>query len=365
MFNEPGVLHTLLLVLVVGALYALRKRLPGTRLGRIKEQPESLMERRRRGQLVALECTELVLAGVFLIVGGAKLIGQHDMVELFRSIGVGQWLRYVTGMFEVVGAAFMIVPLASGASAVALGTVMISATLVELFVLRRPPIAAMACLSAHTYVAWSRLLHRSVTAPAQDAWAPSASSPAKSSVGGTVAELSNSCRSLCSILRRQMAPTWFTVVTHLNVRRSISMLNERERFARRVFLIAAVYGILVLAPQYFAESRLGLQLSGAITRPEHFYGFIGVALTWQFVFLAIASDVRRFRPLMLIGVTEKLSFGLAAAALYAAGRIDTRVFAVGAIDLSLGALFFVAFLAIRPRIVRLQSARIVAYPDSP
>jgi hypothetical protein len=27
-------------------------------------------------------------------------------------------------------------------------------------VLRRPPIAAMACLSAHTYVAWSRLLHR-------------------------------------------------------------------------------------------------------------------------------------------------------------------------------------------------------------
>jgi hypothetical protein len=37
---------------------------------------------------------------------------------------------------------------------------MISATLIELFVLRRPPIAAMACLSAHTYVAWSRLLHR-------------------------------------------------------------------------------------------------------------------------------------------------------------------------------------------------------------
>ena len=166
MFKEPGVLHALLLAIVVGALYALRRRLPGTRLGRVKEQPESLVERRRRRQLLALECTELVLAGVFLIVGGAKLIGQRDMVELFRSIGVGQWLRYVTGVFEVGGAAFMIVPLASGSSAVVLGTVMVSATLVELFVLRRPPIAAMACLSAHTYVAWSRLLHRPVTAPA-------------------------------------------------------------------------------------------------------------------------------------------------------------------------------------------------------
>jgi len=58
----------------------------------------------------------------------------------------------------------MVIPLASGASAVALGITMISATLIELFVLRRPPIAAMACHSAHTYVPWGRLLHRAVNA---------------------------------------------------------------------------------------------------------------------------------------------------------------------------------------------------------
>src|SRR6266550_1308138 len=160
MFDEPGLLHALLLVLVVSALYALRKRLPGTQLGRSRDQLESPQARRRRRQLIALECIELALAGVFVLVGGAKLIGRHDMVELFRSIGVGQWLRYVTGVFEVVGAALMVIPFASGASAVMVGVVMISATLIELFVLRRPPIAAMACLSAHTYVAWSRLLHR-------------------------------------------------------------------------------------------------------------------------------------------------------------------------------------------------------------
>jgi len=164
MFSEPGVLHALLLILVVSALYALRKRLPGTQLGRGRDQLESPQARRRRRQLIALECTELLLAGVFFLVGGAKLIGRHDMIELFRSIGFGQWLRYVTGAFEVAGAAFMVIPLASGASAVALGVIMISATLIELFVLRRPPIAAMACLSAHTYVAWGRLLHRPVSA---------------------------------------------------------------------------------------------------------------------------------------------------------------------------------------------------------
>jgi uncharacterized membrane protein len=162
MFSEPGAVHALLLVLLVSVLYALRKRLPGTQLGRGRDQLESAQARRRRRQLIALECTELLLAGLFFLVGGAKLIGRHDMVELFRSIGVGQWLRYVTGVFEVAGAAFMVVPLSSGASAVALGIIMISATLIELLVLRRPPIAAMACLSAHTYVAWGRLLHRPV-----------------------------------------------------------------------------------------------------------------------------------------------------------------------------------------------------------
>jgi putative oxidoreductase len=161
MFSQPGLLHALLLTLVIGSLYALRKRLPGTHLGVDRTKPELPQERRRRRQLIALECTELVLAGVFFLVGGAKLIGRPDMVELFRSIGFGQWLRYLTGTIEVIGAAFLVVPLASGASAVALGGVMISATLIELFVLRRPPIAALACLSAHSYVAWVRLVHRS------------------------------------------------------------------------------------------------------------------------------------------------------------------------------------------------------------
>jgi hypothetical protein len=96
---------------------------------------------------------------VFFLVGGAKLIGRHDMIVLFQDIGVGQWLRYLTGTLEVSGATLLLVPLLSGPSALALGGVMIVATLIELFVLHRPPVAALACLSGHTFVAWARLSH--------------------------------------------------------------------------------------------------------------------------------------------------------------------------------------------------------------
>lgn len=120
-------------------------------------------------------------------------------------------------------------------------------------------------------------------------------------------------------------------------------MNIGPRFAKRVFLVAGIYGVVVLLPQYFIE--LGI----AIARPEHFYGFIGVALAWQFAFLVIARDVERYRPLMLVGVLEKLSFGLAVIALYAADRVSAGVLGAGVVDLALGALFVLAFWASRVR----------------
>jgi hypothetical protein len=118
-----------------------------------------------------------------------------------------------------------------------------------------------------------------------------------------------------------------------------------ETFARRVFFWAAVYGVLVLLPQYFLEARLGRDFPPPITHPEQFYGFIGVALAWQLAFFVIASDVRRFRPLMPVAVLEKLSFGVAAAALFAQGRAATPVLAAGLVDLALAAAFVSAYRA--------------------
>lgn len=114
-------------------------------------------------------------------------------------------------------------------------------------------------------------------------------------------------------------------------------------FARRVFFWAGVYGLLVLLPQYFMEDRVGRDYPPPITHPEHFYGFIGVALSWQLVFLLISRDPVRYRPIMLAGIVEKLSFAMPAFVLYATGRLAGAVAGVAAIDLLLGVLFAISY----------------------
>ena len=85
----------------------------------------------------------------------------------------------------------------------------------------------------------------------------------------------------------------------------------------------------------------------AITHPEFFYGFVGVALAWQVMFLVIGSSPVRLRPAMLPAVLEKASFAVAAAALYAADRVPATVLAFGAIDGAWGVLFFLAWVKTR------------------
>lgn len=114
-------------------------------------------------------------------------------------------------------------------------------------------------------------------------------------------------------------------------------------FARRVFLTAAVYGVLVLAPQYFLEAKVGRDFPPPITHPEHFYGFIGVALAWQVLFVVVALDPIRYRPVMPVAVLEKLAFGVAAVVLFTQGRIHAAVLGAGLIDLVLATLFITVF----------------------
>jgi hypothetical protein len=119
------------------------------------------------------------------------------------------------------------------------------------------------------------------------------------------------------------------------------------RFARVVFLAAGIYGILVLLPQYFLEERIGIDYPPPITHPEHFYGFVGVALAWQVAFLVVARDPRRFRPIMIPAVLEKAAFGIAAPVLYLQTRVPAATLGFGLVDLLLGTLFFIAWLRLR------------------
>ncbi|HJW33992.1 MAG TPA: hypothetical protein VJ505_11550 [Holophagaceae bacterium] len=120
-------------------------------------------------------------------------------------------------------------------------------------------------------------------------------------------------------------------------------MNANETFARRVFFGAGVYGLLALLPQYFLEGRVARDFPPAITHPEYFYGFIGVALAWQIAFLAIAKEPLRLRPVMIAAVLEKASFAASTLFLYQASRVAGVMVPFALIDLMLGTLFLISF----------------------
>jgi hypothetical protein len=116
------------------------------------------------------------------------------------------------------------------------------------------------------------------------------------------------------------------------------------KFARYVFLTAGIYGVLVIAPQYFMEAKTGIDFPPAITHPEYYYGFIGVTLAWQVLFLILSKDPVRYRLMMIPSVLEKFSFAIAVIVLYLQHRVSSFLLGFAIIDLILGALFIAAYL---------------------
>ena len=116
------------------------------------------------------------------------------------------------------------------------------------------------------------------------------------------------------------------------------------RFARWVFMVAGVLGVIIMIPMYFFEERVGLDHPPAITHPEIYYGFVGVTLAWQLMFLVIAFDPIRYRLAMLPAIVEKLSFVIAILVLCVLGRVSGSVIGFAALDAVWMVLFTVAFL---------------------
>jgi len=115
------------------------------------------------------------------------------------------------------------------------------------------------------------------------------------------------------------------------------------KFARIVFLIAGIYGLVVVTPQYFMESRVGRTSPPPITHPEYFYGFVGAVVVWHLLFLVISRDPTRYRAMMPVAALEKLAFGAPILVLYAQGRCALPIVGAAVIDLILGALFLLSF----------------------
>src|ERR1700742_4509426 len=96
------------------------------------------------------------------------------------------------------------------------------------------------------------------------------------------------------------------------------------KFAKVLFRIAGVWGVLVLTPLYFIFDRIGVMDPPPITHPAFYYGFVGAGLAWQLAFFVIASDPVRYRPLMIPSVIEKFTYGIAVIVLFLQKRISAN-----------------------------------------
>lgn len=119
------------------------------------------------------------------------------------------------------------------------------------------------------------------------------------------------------------------------------------KFARVTFLIAGIYGLVVMLPQYFLEAKTGRDFPPPITHPEFFYGFIGVTVAWQVLFLVMSRDPVRFRPAIIPAILEKAGFSIAAIVLFLQHRLASVMLAPAGIDVILGILFLVAYIRLK------------------
>jgi hypothetical protein len=122
------------------------------------------------------------------------------------------------------------------------------------------------------------------------------------------------------------------------------------KFARFVFLGAGVWGITVLTPLFWLVDITGRRYAPPRDYPHFFYGFLVVALAWQFAFLLIGSSPLRYRILMPLAIFEKLGFVATLTVLYAGQRVGTADAQAAIPDLALGVLFIAAFVKTRRQI---------------
>lgn len=116
------------------------------------------------------------------------------------------------------------------------------------------------------------------------------------------------------------------------------------RFAKIVFWIAGIWGLLVMTPLYFMFDLISRKDPPPITHPGFYYGFVGLGFTWQLAFLVIAQDPIRFRPMMLPSIVEKFTYALAVVVLVIQGRMHNSDLVFATTDGLLGLLFIASYL---------------------
>jgi len=99
---------------------------------------------------------QILAAATFLLAGGSKLAGVEPMVAMFDKIGLGQWLRYLTGGLEVTAAILLLIPATVALGGPLLAVTMVGAIATHLFVLGGSAVPAIILLVVVVTVTWYR-----------------------------------------------------------------------------------------------------------------------------------------------------------------------------------------------------------------
>lgn len=108
----------------------------------------------RKGTAVLSWLLRGLVALAFLAAGGSKLVAAPAMVVMFAAIGVGQWLRLLTGTLEVAGAIGLLLPRVTIYAALLLMAVMVGAIVAHLTILGGSPLPAIVLLVLSAALAW-------------------------------------------------------------------------------------------------------------------------------------------------------------------------------------------------------------------
>ena len=119
------------------------------------------------------------------------------------------------------------------------------------------------------------------------------------------------------------------------------------KFVRISYGVAAAYGIVTLLPLYFLIGKVGHDAPPPITHPEFYYGFVGLAILWQLVFILIAKDPLRYLSIIPITILEKAVYSVPVLILYSFGRVHKNIILPSLVDPIFGVLFMAAYLKVR------------------
>ena len=109
-----------------------------------------------KGRLITLWILSGLVALAFVFVGGGKLAGTAAMVELFDKVGLGQWFRYLTGLFEVTGGIGLLIPRYAFYAAILLVLVMSGAIITHVAIVGGSPAPAATLFVLSGIIAWLR-----------------------------------------------------------------------------------------------------------------------------------------------------------------------------------------------------------------